>query len=200
MSDILIVTSRALCQEDFLTRLERLAEAGCGGIILREKDLSPAAYRALAVSAREICARHGVPCILHTFWQTALDLGGEALHMPLPLLRQMAPGDRERFAVLGASCHSPEDAREAQALGCTYLTAGHVFDTACKQGLPGRGLDFLRQVCRATDLPVYAIGGISPSNIAAVRRAGAAGACLMRPPMTTPDPVSLLTSLQPPSP
>ena len=31
-----------------------------------------------------------------------------------------------------------EEAKEAQDLGCTYITAGHIFLTDCKKGLPGR--------------------------------------------------------------
>ena len=195
MSDILVVTNRALCQEEFYTRLERIAKAKPAGIILREKDLRPEEYKAFAVHALEICTRQGVPCILHTFWQVARSLGADKLHMPLPLLRQMETGERERFSVLGASCHSAEDALEAQALGCTYITAGHIFATDCKQDLPGRGLDFLRQVCQSVDLPVYAIGGIASENIDAVRHTGAAGACVMGSAMTCPDPAALLANL-----
>ena len=40
------------------------------------------------------------------------------------------------------------------------MTAGHIYATDCKQGLPPRGLDFLEEVCRAVDIPVWAIGGI----------------------------------------
>lgn len=61
---------------------------------------------------------------------------------------------------------------EAQALGATYLLAGHIFDTSCKPGLPGRGLDFLAQVCAAVPLPVYAIGGITAETLPGVRRPG----------------------------
>ena len=55
MSDILCVTSRSLCREDFLTRLERVAAAGRAGVILREKDLPPEDYRALAERALALC-------------------------------------------------------------------------------------------------------------------------------------------------
>lgn len=72
-----------------------------------------------------------------------------------------------------------EDALEAESLGCTYITAGHIFETDCKKGLPGRGLAFLRNVCVSVSIPVYAIGGIHDGNIAAVRGAGAKGACIM---------------------
>lgn len=196
MSDILIVTSRALCREDFCARAERIARARPAGIILREKDLSPEEYGSLAVRVMELCGKYDVPCILHSFWEIALELGAAGLHMPLPLLREMGAEARRRFAVLGASCHSPEDAAEAEALGCTYVTAGHVFDTGSKPGLPGRGLDFLRRVCRGVRVPVYAIGGVGPENIAAVREAGAAGGCVMGAAMTCADPAALLSRLR----
>lgn len=41
------------------------------------------------------------------------------------------------------------------------MTAGHIFATDCKKGLPPRGLDFLKNVCDAVLIPVYAIGGIN---------------------------------------
>lgn len=179
MSDILCVTSRALCADDFLGRIGRIAAARPAGILLREKDLPEGEYQALAEQVLQICGRHRVPCILHTFADAAIELRAGALHVPLPVLREMTAAQKGRFTTLGASCHSVEDALEAQRLGCTYLTAGHIFDTACKKGLPGRGLEFLKAVCESVSLPVYAIGGISAENIAAVRRAGARGACVM---------------------
>ena len=89
-----------------------------------------------------------------------------------------------------------EDALEAQALGCTYITAGHVFETDCKKGLPGRGLEFLCKVCNAVDIPVYGIGGIDYDNIALVLNAGANGACLMSSLMVTGDVEGLLKSME----
>ena len=100
------------------------------------------------------------------------------------------------FIDLGASCHSVEDALEAQALGCTYITAGHIFETDCKKGLPGRGLDFLRNVCAVVELPVYGIGGIDSDNIALVRHAGAGGACLMSSVMVTEDVAGLMKAVE----
>lgn len=187
MSDILCVTNRQLCEEDFLTRIEHIAAAKPAGIILREKDLDENAYTQLARQVMKICEAHAVPCILHSFPRAAMQLGCTAIHLPLPILRGLSAQDRQAFSVIGASCHSTADAAEAQTLGCTYITAGHVFDTDCKKGLPGRGLDFLQRVCACTDIPVYAIGGIHAQNIHAVRAAGAAGACVMSGAMRCAD-------------
>ena len=196
MSDILCVTNRKLCREDFLTRIERIAACHPAGIILREKDLNPEDYKELAAAVMEICEQHGVKCILHSFPDVAISLQADAIHLPLHLLREMTKEQKAQFTDLGASCHSVEDAREAQALGCTYITAGHIFETDCKKGLPGRGLDFLRNVCAAVELPVYGIGGIDSDNIALVRNAGAGGACLMSSVMVTEDVAGLMKAVE----
>ena len=196
MSDILCVTNRKLCREDFLTRIERIAACHPAGIILREKDMSPEEYKALAAAVMEICGRYDVKCILHSFPAVAISLHADAIHLPLHLLRELSQEQKAHFRILGASCHSVEDALEAQTLGCTYITAGHVFETDCKKGLPGRGLEFLRSVCAAVDIPVYGIGGIDVDNIALVRNAGASGACLMSSLMATEDVAWLLKAME----
>lgn len=170
-----------------MARIEKIAKAKPAGIILREKDLPEEAYESLAKEVMEICRTYGTPCILHTFVDTAAKLGAKALHLPLPVLRTLSENEKKGFTVLGASCHSPADAKEAERLGCTYLTAGHVFDTDCKKGLPGRGIDFLKEVCESVSIPVFAIGGISHENIQSVREAGAKGACVMSSVMVCED-------------
>jgi len=196
MSDILCVTNRKLCQEDFLARIERIAACHPAGIILREKDMSPEVYETLAAAVMDICKQYDVRCILHSFSAIAISLQADAIHLPLYLLRELSPEHKAHFIVLGASCHSVEDALEAQALDCTYITAGHVFETDCKKGLPGRGLEFLRNVCTAVDIPVYGIGGIDADNIALVRNAGASGACLMSSLMVSENVAGLMRAME----
>ena len=88
---------------------------------------------------------------------------------------------REIIQKIGTSVHSTEQAQEAQELGASYVTAGHIYATDCKKGLQPRGLDFLRQVCAAVDLPVYAIGGIKfdETQWMSLKECGAAGGCIM---------------------
>lgn len=184
-----------LCKENFLTRLENIAKAQPAALILREKDLPEAKYLTLAAQTLSICRRYNVTCILHSFTDAAVTLGADAIHMPLPLLRGMSIAQKQPFSVIGASCHSIADALEAQRLGCTYITAGHIFATDCKKGLPEKGLEFLKDICEAIRIPVYAIGGISSSNIAAVRSSGAAGACIMSGLMQCATPALYLNTL-----
>ncbi len=184
MSDVICVTNRNLCTDDFLERVQKIAALSPKAIVLREKDLSESDYARLAKEVLAVCQEYNVPCILHTFVETAKKLQAKAIHVPLPILRTFSEETKQSFSVLGTSCHSVEDAVEAEQLGCTYLIAGHIYATDCKRGLPERGLDFLHQVCNAVSLPVYAIGGINPQRVPQVLQAGAKGGCVMSGLMT----------------
>lgn len=184
LKNLVCVTNRHLFddaggQSAFLARLERIAAAHPAAIVLREKDMEEGDYEALAREVQAICRRHQVPFIAHTFIGVAAQLDPDALHLPLPLLRRLRESGVSLPAHLGTSCHSLEDVREAERLGCSYLVAGHIYATTCKPGLPPRGLAFLRAVTAATELPVYAIGGITPMRLAEILAAGAAGGCAM---------------------
>ena len=179
MFDIICVTNRALCRGDFLVQIEKIASVRPSGIILREKELSEEEYRRLAVQTAAICGRHRVPCILHNFAGVAASLSCRKIHLPLSVLRSMDEAGKACFDTIGASCHSVEDAQEAERLGCSYVTVGHIFETECKKGLPGRGIRLLQEVLDCVSIPVYAIGGIRAENVKSIREAGARGACVM---------------------
>lgn len=179
MSDIICVTNRKLCVENFLVRIEKIANANPKAIILREKDMCEADYKSLAIKVMDICRKNETPCVLHSFVNIAIELKAEFIHLPLSVLRKMSDEEKSRFSLIGASCHSIDDAIEAEKLGCSYITAGHIFDTDCKKGVPGRGLGFLKKICDSVSVPVYAIGGINQLDYADVCKAGAKGACVM---------------------
>lgn len=147
-------------------------------LILREKELNAEEYQALAIQVLTVCDEKGIECVLHSFVDVAQKLGVKKIHLPLNTLKKQQR-DLSFFQTIGVSVHSREEAEEAYKLGATYLIAGHIFATDCKAGLPGRGLEFLRQVCEAVPIPVYGIGGINNDNTKLVKAVGAAGECRM---------------------
>lgn len=173
------ITNRHLCEDDFLLRIEKIAKSGVKAIILREKDMQENEYEALAGAVMDICKENNTLCILHSFVNAALKLNANAMHLPMTALRALSEDERSRFDILGASCHSVEESVEAESLGCTYITASHVFATDCKKGLEPRGLGFIADVTKAVDIPVYGLGGINEENAESVINAGAAGICIM---------------------
>lgn len=176
-----------------MSRIKKIAACRPSAIILREKDLSPEEYSRLALSVIELCKIYDVPCILHKYFEVAIKLGVKKIHLPLPVLREMNATDKKFFDVIGASCHSLEELQEAQNLGCTYVTAGHIFATDCKKNLEPRGINFLMKLRDAAKVPIYAIGGINAENISQVKFVS--GACIMSGFMTCKDISSFIENL-----
>lgn len=170
MFKIIAVSNRGLCRDDFISRVKSIADEGIK-VILREKDLLPEEY------ARLLDKVKSDNIIPHTFYKEAAGAGFRCLHLPLFMLREN-PMLAEQFNV-GVSIHSPNEAIEAQKLGAVYVTAGHIYTTDCKKGIPGRGIEYLKNVKSSVDISVYAIGGIKAENIKETAEAGADGACVM---------------------
>ena len=178
------MTNRLLCQGDFLARVEMLAKGKkYQAILLREKDLTEAEYETLASEVLAITENYGKKCILHSFVHVAEKLCHPYLHLPLSLWEKIPMEKRRKmrdiFQEIGTSVHSASQLQEAVALGADYVTAGHIFTTDCKKGLPPRGLSFLHDICEQSPFPVYGIGGITEDNEEDVIRQGAAGVCIM---------------------
>lgn len=175
------VTNRTLCRDDFLTRIDHIAKKGVAdAILLREKDLTEREYLELAEKVLSICKSHNRRCILHTYYKAAKELGCKEIHLPLPLLQKMREeGAKQWFTTVGTSVHSLKQANLAMHLQADYMTAGHIFETDCKKGLPGRGLSFLSKVVCKSEVPVYGIGGISADNAGQIMETGAAGVCII---------------------
>ncbi len=169
------VTSRSLCSAGLKEQVEKISRLGlCDAFILREKDLSETEYLTLAKSIKEICDKHGIDFFCNNMPSVA-----ERLGCNLQLSYQSFLEQGHRADSTWVSVHSLDEAIEAERLGADALIAGHIFVTDCKKGLVPRGLDFLREICEAVAIPVFAIGGIDDDNTELVKQAGAQGECRM---------------------
>ena len=179
MCKIICITNRRLCRRSFTEQAEHIAESKPDMMILREKDMAEEEFAKLAQNIMEICKKYDIPFSVNSFWKTAAELGIKRVHLPLNILREMTSEDKSKFDMIGTSCHSVEDAAEAEMLNAGYIIAGHIFETDCKKGVAGRGLGFLNDVCKNVSIPVYAIGGITAENANDCIKAGAKGVCIM---------------------
>lgn len=170
---IICVTNRKLCPIPLDEQLELLAKKGISRVILREKDLPDEEYAALA---KRVLGVPKIELFIHNFPSVAQELSVKKIHLPLAKLTQEICAE---FETVGASVHSVEEAVLAEKFGAAYVTAGHIFATDCKKGVPPRGLEFLENVCKSVKIPVYAIGGITRENMRLALETGAAGVCVM---------------------
>ena len=173
-----LVTDRAQTRgRDLVTVVRECLAAGLPAVQVREKDLGAGDLAVLCRQIREATREHGAQLVVNDRVDVALAVGADAVqrtHISLTVndIRAVA-GPRLR---IGASVHSLDDARAAEAAGADWVVFGPVYDTASKRqyGAP-QGLERLAAVTRAVGIPVVAIGGITPARVGEVRAAGARG-------------------------
>lgn len=179
----IVITNRHLVQGDFLEQLEKVTKLHPHALILREKDLTDDAYESLAKKVFDLCKREDITFFLHTKIEIARKIGCQNIHLSIPVLKGLSETEKkaltEDFCEISISCHSMEDVEIAMAGGATQIILGTIFETECKKGVLGKGVEFVREICQKCPLPVYAIGGMNMQRLPLVIDAGAAGCCMM---------------------
>jgi len=172
--------------EELLARIRAAVDAGADWVQIRERELSARDLLALAKSA--VAAAGGKARVLvNDRLDVALAAGAAGVHLrgdSVPAgeaIRWLRAGHAPPDFLVGASCHSLDDARQAEAAGAGYIFFGPVFETPAKKKFgPPQGLARLAEVCRAVRIPAIAIGGIDSTNAAQCLRAGAWGIAAIR--------------------
>lgn len=182
----ILVTNKKLCKDDFFKRVEKIAEKKPFAVILREKDMDYMEYKFLAEKCFEICNKNKVNFIINSRIDIAVELSINNIHLPLNTFIENIK-NLESFKIKGVSVHSKEEGIIAEKYGADYIIAGHIFSTDCKKGIQPRGLNFLKDICTAVDIPVFGIGGMEKAERYDIAKAKAAGSCFMSSLMTCSD-------------
>lgn len=165
---------------------------------LRDKHAETRELVEQARALHEVCAQAHVPLVINDRVDVALASGADGVHVGQS---DMPPADARRMlgldAIVGVSVRSIEELRAAERDGASYVAANGVWSTPTKTdfGSP-LGLDGLRELVRATSLPMVAIGGIHESNAGSVAETGAAGVAVVSAVMRAADPAAACRRLR----
>ena len=155
--------------------VEAAVRGGVTAVQLREKSCTFPEYVDMARLIQKVLQPFGVPLIINDRLDVALAVGAAGVHLGQA---DMPPGEARKLlgpdAIIGLSVETPEQAAAADHLDVDYLGVSPIFPTPTKTDLMTawglQGLCLLRSRHR-----LIAIGGINPSNAAAVLEAGADG-------------------------
>lgn len=165
---------------DFPARLERALLAGKGLVTafqFRVKDMDQHEAARLAAPLQEICAANEVAFIVNDSVPLAKRLKADGVHLgqddgdPKEAREELG-----RDAQIGVTCHaSMHMAMEAGEAGADYVAFGAFFDSTTKdKGEAERPTtEMIEQWVKLFELPLVAIGGITPDNCAPLVEAGA---------------------------
>jgi thiamine-phosphate pyrophosphorylase len=169
--------------------LKEAAEAGAQLFQYRDKQASMRdAYRQ-ALALKQAAVDCGALLIVNDRCDLAQAVDADGVHLGQDDLlvtdarRLLGPGK-----LIGLSTHNPDQVTVTASQGPDYLGFGPIFATATKRDHdPVVGLDGLRKVRALTNLPIFAIGGISLEAVKQVREAGADGAAIVSAVLTAPN-------------
>ncbi|HEU4413166.1 MAG TPA: thiamine phosphate synthase [Candidatus Angelobacter sp.] len=165
-----------------LAKIGECAAAGVDYIQLREKDLHARALEDLAYQAMAALRNSKTRLLINSRIDVALAAGAHGIHLPAQdLLASEARAIFSRAGVakpiIGVSAHAEEEMAYAEAHGADLAVFAPVFE---KDGNENpSGLRQLRQICgrrhAASQMPVFALGGVTLQNAKQCLEAGAAG-------------------------
>jgi thiamine-phosphate pyrophosphorylase len=172
------ITDRLTSLKPILEQIQIAIEAGVDYVQIREKDLSSRELFDLAVFARVLAQKHDTRILINDRLDIALAAGLNGIHLGQ---KSIAPAilrarvSSEDF-LIGVSIHSLEELQNALGQGVSYFTFGPVFFTPSKGKYgPPVGTEKLREACKFSKVPVFALGGINRQNYSECLRVGAAG-------------------------
>jgi thiamine-phosphate pyrophosphorylase len=169
------VTPETLDTDWLCARVAAVLEGGARIIQYRSKGVDARCRRQQAGRLLGLCRARAAFLIVNDDVALARELRADGVHLgredTLPEAAREALGDA---ALIGVSCYdSLARARAAQTNGANYVAFGSFFPSAVKPDAVRAPLDLLRAARAALDLPIVAIGGITPDNGRSLIEAGA---------------------------
>lgn len=183
-----LIVDRTRFPRDLVRTVARALDGGVDWVQLRDHGAPAADVYALARELARICRPAGAGLIINDRVDVALAVGADGVHLgkrslpPAVVRTLVAP-----WQLIGCSVHAPAEAAESARGGADYVTFGHVFATASHPGVPPTGVAALRRAVEAS-VPVLAVGGITPENVAEVAATGCAGIAVVGAILGAPDP------------
>lgn len=146
--------------------VEKAIKGGATMVQLREKHIDSRRFYELALKIKEITGRYNVPFIVNDRVDIALAVDADGVHVgqediPADVVRRIMGPEK----ILGVSAKTIEEAIKAQRDGADYIGAGAVYPTPTKPESDAIGIEGVKRIKDAVDIPVVAIGGITQENV-----------------------------------
>lgn len=193
-----LVTDTALCgPRGVAATVSQAVAGGATAVQVRAKHESAADALRLLLEVAGVCAGRATVVMNDRVdvFLAARSLGADVhgVHLgqqdlPVAVVRRIVGPD----AVVGLSAGTATQVAEAAALApgmLDYLGVGTLRPTDTKPDAPAAlGVGGVRDLCRRSDLPCVAIGGVEVGDPVELRRAGAAGVAVVSAICAAPDP------------
>ena len=188
-SGLYAITPETAETERLLTQVEAALAGGAAAVQYRDKSKDVARRHEQASELLTLCQEFGVPLIINDDLRLADLCGAAGVHLgrddgSVAKARVILGPDK----FIGASCYqSLEMARAAQDEGADYIAFGSFYPSVTKPQAVRAETSLLRAAQSAIQIPIVAIGGITPANALALLDAGADSLAVLSALFDAPD-------------
>jgi thiamine-phosphate pyrophosphorylase len=158
-----------------VARVRAALEGGMRLLQYRNKIADAALRRAQAVALCALCHEYGCALIINDHVDLALEVDADGVHLGgedgslVAARAKIGP-----HKLLGASCYrNLENGAAAIAAGADHIAFGSFFQSSVKPCAARSPFSLLADARRRFDVPIVAIGGITPDNAPQLIAAGA---------------------------
>lgn len=194
-----IITDTAVQKKYSHIEIALMAINGGADVIqFRDKSMPTGELIETAKKIKKICSKAGVLFIVNDRVDAALLADADGVHLgkediPLKEARKLLGKNK----IIGRTAHTIKEAREAEENGADYIGFGHIYLTASKLKLTSPvGTEKLKYAVKTINIPIFAIGGISLSNIEEIIKTGVHGAAVIGSVVKSSDPAKTVKELK----
>ena len=170
-----ITDTEQLSSEKMLHKTEEILRAGAKLLQYRNKQADQETRLTEARQLAVLCKQFTVPLIINDDVALAMKVGADGVH--LGKSDSSIADTRDRLgnkAIIGVSCYNDmERANDAVIAGADYLAFGAFFPSPTKPKAVQATPEIIQKAKKQFDLPIVAIGGITPENGQSLIDAGA---------------------------
>lgn len=173
-----ISNAASLGEVEFLCRLSQALQSGLRLLQVREKYLPSADLATFATRVITMAHDYGAKVLMNGDVALAQQLGADGVHLTEAQLQHLS--NRPNLPYCAASCHSAESLQRAGDLGLDFAVLSPVLPTLSHPGAPTLGWEKFAALRADAALPVYALGGLTLSDLPTAWQHGAHGVALLR--------------------
>jgi thiamine-phosphate pyrophosphorylase len=192
LKGLYVITDKKLIPRDrFAATVEKAINGGANVVQIREKDTPRDEIISLGRDLLSLTKKYGVPLIVNDSIELAMEIGADGVHLgeddpPIAHARDVLGNDK----IIGVSCYGKIDrGLNAEREGADYVAFGTPYFTPTKPERAPTSFDVLREaVSRIKNIPIFAIGGITPENADIVLETGVDGIAVITGVFGSDDP------------
>jgi thiamine-phosphate diphosphorylase len=167
-------------ENKFINQLEKSLINGIRLVQFRAKNLDLVTYKKLAVKAAACCKNYDAILLVNSTPEIVDEVNAHGVHLDGTRLAEYMRRPLESDKLISAACHSLEQIKKAEILGVNLITLSPVLRTMSHPDAEPLGWTKFAMLAEKTNLPVYALGGMTSQLLEHAQANGAYGVAGIR--------------------